>query len=160
MGKFIKGGNFYFVVICLWRSAMDTLIILYWLGNLIFLNGAGMPTADNQLGFQKWERGLLTYGHRENISEVYDIDENTEILGIYESGKTQKFELGQVQGLNHLEYNEKINEVMFLLNGEWTLTSDVIKYFSSPDSITIYTCYPKSGELLGGLFIELIPIIE
>lgn len=139
---------------------MDTLIILYWLGNLMFLNGAGMPTLDNQLGFQKWEGGLLTYGHRENISEVYDIDENTEILGIYESGKTQKFELAQVQGLNHLEYTEKINEAMFLLNGEWTVTSDVIKYFSSPDSITIYTCYPESGELLGGLFIELIPIIE
>lgn len=139
---------------------MDTLIILYWLGNLIFLNGAGMPTTDNQLGFQKWEGGLLTYAHRENISEVYDIDENTEILGIYESGKTQKFELGQIQGLVHFDGTQLIENTLFMLNGEWETTSEVIQYFSSPDSITIYTCYPNVGERQGGLFIELIPITE
>lgn len=119
-----------------------------------------MPTADNQLGFQKWEGGLLTYGHRENISEVYDIDENTEILGIYQSGETQMFKLGQIQGLLHQDINTEINETLFMLNGNWETTESVIEYFSSPDSVTIYTCYPNVGIRQGGLFIELIPIIE
>lgn len=138
---------------------MKTLILLYWIGNLVLLRGADMPTAPDVLGYQAWDGGLLTYAHRENLPRLYEINEETVITGVYADGSTQTFSLLQHGELPHQDGRQLINETLFLLNGEWTLTSDVIQYFSSPDSITVYTCWPETGERLGGLFLELAPLV-
>jgi len=138
---------------------MKTLLMLYWLGNLVILNGASMPVMPDVLGFQAWPGGLLAYAHREKLPALYDIEPDTLITGVYADGSSKRFELVQRGELPHVE-KQAINETYFMLNGEPTITSTVINYYSSPGTITIYTCWPKSGELQGGLFLELAPIVE
>lgn len=133
--------------------------MLYWLGNLVFLRGSDMPKVPDVLGYQVWTGGLLAYGHREKVPALYDIEPDTVITGVYEDGSSKRFELIQRGELPHVQ-EKPINETYFMLNGEAVITSTVINYYSSPDSITIYTCWPKSGELQGGLFLELAPIVE
>jgi len=133
--------------------------MLYWLGNLVFLSGSDMPKIPDVLGFQAWTGGLLAYGHRELVPSLYDIEPDTMITGVYADGSSKRFELVQRGELPHVQ-EQPINETYFMLNGEPTITSTVINYYSSPDSITIYTCWPKSGELQGGLFLELAQIVE
>ena len=137
---------------------MKTLILLYWMGHLVLLQGAEMPTAPDVLGYQAWDGGLLTYAHRENLSSLYEINEETVVTGVYADGSMERFTLLQHGELPHQDGSRLINETLFLLNGEWTETSEVIEYFSSPDSITVYTCWPETGERLGGLFLELAPM--
>lgn len=139
---------------------MTQLILLYWIGNLVVLHGADMPTSPDVLGYQTWDGGILTYAHRENLTSLYEINEETVITGVYADGSTQKFTLFQHGELPHQDGSRPINKTLFLLNGEWTQTSEVIQYFSSPDSITVYTCWPEIGERLGGLFLELAPMVE
>ena len=138
---------------------MKTLLMLYFLGHLVFMRGSDMPITTDVLGFQAWTGGLLAYGHREKIPALYDIKPYTIITGVYSDGSSQRFKLVQRGELPHLE-SKPINETYFMHKGKYVTTSTVLEYFSSPDSITIYTCWPKSGELQGGLFLELAPIIE
>ena len=117
-----------------------------------------MPNVPDVLGYQAWDGGLLTYAHRENLSSLYEINEETVVTGVYADGSVERFTLLQHGELPHQDGSRLINETLFLLNGEWTATSEVIEYFSSPDSITVYTCWPETGERLGGLFLELAPM--
>lgn len=134
--------------------------MLYWLGHLVFLRGAEMPTAPDTLGYQAWAGGLLAYGHRELVPALYDIESNTMITGVYADGRSEQFTLLQYGELPHLDGSQPINETLFWLNGDWVTTSDVVQYYSSPDSVTVYTCWPETGERLGGLFLELVPMEE
>ncbi len=139
---------------------MKTLILLYWMGHLVLLQGAEMPTAPDVLGYQAWAGGLLTYAHRENLSSLYEINEETVVTGVYADGSMKRFELLQHGELPHQDGSRPINETLFYLNGGWVTTSDVIQTYSSPESITVYTCWPATGERMGGLFLELAPIKE
>jgi hypothetical protein len=94
------------------------------------------------------------------LPSLYEIDGETVITGVYADGSTQQFGLLQHGELQHQDGSRLINETLFFLDAEWVTTSEVIQHYSSPDSITVYTCWPETGDRLGGLFLELAPLEE
>lgn len=142
------------------KDAMNIILLIgLFLNNhyisLIDVNG-GDTTTTNLSGYanvSSWSGGTYIYAHNYLAgAEFYDLEIGETIIAFYSDGSTKEF---QVANHDEFSFGNPDDELALRVNYQWMDIDSVVKLYSSPDTLTLATCFPAQGQMTGRLYIRL-----